>query len=95
MTNDDIKIFGNLMDSKFEKFRDDIKEEISGTEKRLKEEITTTVVASEKRIVKSVVDYLSDQLMPMLDEKADKTDLQRFESLPTIAHELKLQREKN
>lgn len=50
-------------------------EKLAGSEKRLREEIS----GSEKRVIKGFVDFVSDQLMPVIDEKADKTDIDRIE----------------
>lgn len=63
--------------------------EITSTEKRLRAEIGLTekhlrgemgslkaeVVASEKRVISEIVDFVQDQLMPLIDDKADKKDI--------------------
>lgn len=69
--------------------------------------------ASEKRILGEMGRFVSDEILPQIDKKADKTDIDRverkldyfgartmenttrldtIESLPTVAHELKLQK---
>lgn len=100
MTNDDLNKLGTLIDSKLDKLRLELKEEIFG---------------SEKRIVKGIVGFFSDTVIPLIDDKADKEDIERLErkldsnvdkiivlksrvdnieSIPAIAHELKIKRKK-
>lgn len=95
---------------------------ISASEKSLRGEIDSVenslrqeILASEKRVVKGFVDFVSDSLMPLIDDKAGKTDIDRIEhkldnlsartmesshrldvieSIPVIAHELKIRRSK-
>lgn len=95
---------------------------ISASEKSLRGEIVSVenslrqeILASENRVVKGLVDFVSDSLVPLIDEKADKTDIDRIErkldnlsakilenshrldvveSLPVIAHELKIRSSK-
>jgi len=64
MTDEDVNKLSKLMDSKFDRFRIGVMDSIS---------------ASEKRIVKGIVDFVSDHLMPIIDEKTDKTDIDRIE----------------
>lgn len=97
MTDNDTKKISRLMDSKLDKFRDEIKVsisaseegirgEISASEERLRGEISGSerklrkeLSASEKRVIKGLVDFVSDQLIPVIDEKADKSDIDRIE----------------
>jgi len=95
--------FKKLLDESLKPLKKDLKE--------VREEIA----ASEKRIVKDIVDFVSDHLIPIIDEKADKTDMDRverkldlyidktivlksrvddIESLPTVAHELTVRKNK-
>lgn len=52
-------------------------------------DLETTVTSAEQRIVGEIGKFLENHLLPIIDQKADKTDIDRIESLPTIAHELK------
>ncbi|MBI2601309.1 hypothetical protein HYW42_05160 [Candidatus Daviesbacteria bacterium] len=144
MTDDDVNKLSTLMDSKLDKFKGEIKKEISTSRQDLSEEISAVrqdlseeisavrqdlseeisavrqdlseeISASEKRVIKGIVDFVSDHLIPLIDEKADKTDVERIErkldsyidetivlkarvgdieALPTVAHELKVKKNK-
>lgn len=52
-----------------------LREEISASEKRLKEEIAT----SDKRVMADIGSFMEDNLFPMIEEKADKSDIDRLE----------------
>ena len=126
MTDEEIKKLGVFIDSRLGEFRDEIKGSISVSEKNLRDKLGNSISASEKslqqeisasenKIVKDLVNFVSDQLIPIIDEKADKTDIDRLErkldfyidgsldlktrvgdieSLPTVAHELKVKRKR-
>ncbi len=52
-----------------------LKREITTSEQRLKEEIS----ASEKRVMADIGSFMEDNLFPMIEEKADKSDIDRLE----------------
>lgn len=96
-----------------------VKEEITTSESRVLGEVRqivkAEVTASEKRVIGEVGKFVEDNLFPMIEEKADKSDIERLErkvdlftdktgelskrvtnieSIPAIAHELKLKNHK-
>lgn len=52
-----------------------LKKEISASEQRLRGEIS----ASDSHVMTDIGQYMEDNLFPMIDEKADKTDIDRLE----------------
>ena len=52
-----------------------IKNIVQGTEKRLSKEIQD----SEARIIAETGKFIEDSIIPQLEEKADKTDIERLE----------------
>lgn len=52
-----------------------LKEEIAASEKRLLDEIGN----SEKRVLGEMGKFVEDELLPAIEEKADKTDIDRIE----------------
>ena len=64
MTNDEIN-----------QIRQVVKEEVSASEQRLQEEIAT----SDKRVMADIGSFMEDSLFPLIEEKADKTDIDRLE----------------
>lgn len=52
-----------------------LKREITSSEQRLREEIS----ASEKRVMADIGEFMEDNLFPMIEEKADKSDIDRIE----------------
>ena len=64
MTKNDLDQIGSLMDSKFKEFGVAIKEDIT---------------ASAQMVMSEVGKFIEDNLFPMLEEKADKTDIERLE----------------
>lgn len=111
------------MDSRLNKLRDDLGKEIEATRNDLGKEIANgkkafkeEIVASENRVVKGILEFITEHIMPVIDEGADKTDVERverkldsyidktlvlksrveeIESLPTVAHELRIKKDKN
>lgn len=79
MTNDNLsqiqKVFkteiNTALDNKLADIEKRLRAEISST----KEDLKTEIVASEKRVISEIVDFVHDQLMPLIDDKADKTDI--------------------
>lgn len=77
-----------------------IKTSIKASEERLVERLTSEIHASEKRIIRDIGDFLEQSLLPQIDEKANKTDVERVErrvdalatQVGTIAHQLKLKK---
>ena len=93
-----------------------VKEEMASLEEKLNNRMDLVEERLGDRISqlsKDIGDSITDRLMPMIDEKADKTDidrlerkmdnvitrdleqnhrLDRIESLPSVAHELKLKK---
>ncbi len=65
MNNDDLKRIQKV-----------VKGEIAASEQRLRKEIS----ASEKRVIGEIGTFMEDHLFPMIEEKADKTDIDRIES---------------
>lgn len=87
-----------------------IRNEIAESEQRILGTVRSEIVKSEERVLGEIGKFVSDQLLPAIDEKADIDRLERkldyygarvseheyrldtIESLPTVAHELKLKR---
>lgn len=110
MTRDDLQQLGELIDSKLDSklgnLKNELRKEITGSANELRKEISSSadelrkeILASEKRIINGIVTFVSDHLLPVIDEKADKDDVNKIkkrvddiESLPSIAHELKSKR---
>ena len=65
----------SVVDEKLVASEERLRNEIAGSGKILRGEI----VESEKRVVSGIVDFISDHLMPLIDEKADRTDIDRLE----------------
>lgn len=105
MNNDDLKKIGQLLDDR-----------LAATEKRFEARLDERLEETEKNILVEIGRFVSDQLLPQIDEKADKKDIERLEhkldyysarimenghrldiieSLPTVAHELKLRKKKD
>lgn len=87
MTNDDLNQIQNVLrveintalDSKLAGTEKRLRTEIGSTEKRLRGEmgsLKVEIAASEKRVITEIVDFVHDQLMPLIDDKADKTDIE-------------------
>lgn len=88
------KNFGEVMDKKFsgmeQKFdgklqatEQRLNKKIQGTEQRLNKRIKTTEQRLNKKIVQTSTDigeFMEKSLFPMLDEKADKSDIDRIEN---------------
>lgn len=92
MTDKDLNKLGALMDTKLDKLRREITREIVATRDGLRKEI----VDSEDRVIKGILEFISDHVVPIIEDNADKSDVKRIErrldeieSLPTVAHELK------
>ena len=90
MNNDNLKKIGTLIDSKFEGFRGAVTGEITASEERLKKHIKGEITASEERLKKhtaesvkqlstDVGNFIAENLFPMIEEKADKIDIDRLE----------------
>ena len=63
-----------------------LKKEISASEQRLRGEISASeqrlrgeISASANSVMTDIGQYMEDNLFPMIDEKADKTDIDRLE----------------
>lgn len=96
-----------MTDEDLKKFKQMFKEELSLTEQRLEQSFEKRLgerlsIFEEKitgkitQLSHDIGDYIEKTLNPMLDEKANKTDLSRtearvasIESTPTVAHELR------
>lgn len=86
-----------------------VRGEVSSAEQRLEQKIEE----SGKNIIRDLGQFMEEQLFPMIEEKADKSDIERLErkldvfsakvanqdtrikdieSLPAVAHELKLKK---
>ena len=52
-----------------------LQKDLSQTEQKLKEEIS----ASDRRVMGDIGQFMEDNLFPMIDEKADKSDIDRLE----------------
>lgn len=51
------------------------------------EEMREEIVKAEKRIINDVGEFISDSILPQLDDKADKKDVQRLEQkLDSLLH---------
>lgn len=72
MTQDDFKKLKTVVREEVSLI---VKKEISASEKRLKEEIST----SASKVLGDIGQFMEDNLFPMIDEKADKTDIDRLE----------------
>ena len=102
MTDEDLKKVGDLFDEKLE-----------ASEKRVLGVVKEEIAGSEKRILSDIGDFVSENLVPQIEEKADKTDIDRLErkmdrildndietktrldeieTIPVIAHELKIKK---
>lgn len=74
-----------MTDQDLKKIRTIVKEEAGSAEQRLrtelasKEDLETTVTSAEQRIVGEIGKFLEDHLLPIIDQKADKTDIDRIE----------------
>jgi hypothetical protein len=64
MTNNDLKQIGTLIDEK-----------LASSENRMLSEIGN----SEKRLLSEIGKFVDDQLLPAIESKADKTDIDRLE----------------
>lgn len=53
-----------------------IKEEVTTV---VKEEVTKIVAASEEKIITEVANFISEDVLPQIDEKTDKSDIERIE----------------
>ena len=75
-----------------EELRKELSEEISASTNKIGDELKEEISTSEKRIIKGVVTFVSDHLLPIIDQKADKEELDEIRQLPTIALELRAKR---
>lgn len=100
----DIKL-NNLeekMDTKLNQMEEKMDTKLGSLEDKLGNRLTNEIKASEKRIIKGVASFISDHLLPIIDEKADKEEVDKIrrkvndiELLPTVNHELKVRRKNN
>lgn len=98
MNSNDLSQISKLLDEK-----------LTATEKRLKSDIDNT----KSGIISEFVTFMQDHLIPLFDEKADRSNIERverradllsdeigkhnvrlknIESIPTIAHQLKIKK---
>jgi len=56
-----------------------VKEEVSASEKRLEKRLSEEIGKSEKRVLGEIGKFVEDQLLPLIEEKADKSDIDRLE----------------
>ncbi len=75
MTDKDFKKIGSLLDEKLMTSEKRIMGELMTSEKRIMGELMT----SEKRIMGEIADFIDQNLLPQIAEKADKTDIDRLE----------------
>lgn len=52
-----------------------VDERVTASERKLEQKIK----ASEEKIISEVAKFISDDILPQIDEKADKTDIERLE----------------
>lgn len=82
--------FGKEINKEIAATRDGLKEEIATTRGELREEIAATrnglrgeikeeIVASENRVIQGILEFFRDHVMPVIDENAGKTDVERIE----------------
>ncbi|KKQ67145.1 MAG: hypothetical protein US86_C0001G0072 [Candidatus Daviesbacteria bacterium GW2011_GWA2_38_24] len=62
-----------------ERIRGEIKEEIVGSEQRFRTTLKDELILSEKRILNEIGEFVESQLLPIIDDKADKSDIDRIE----------------
>lgn len=68
MNKNDLDQISHLLDVK-----------LAQSEKRLTKKIEEEVKASEKRILGEIGTFVDDVLVPQIDQKADKSDIERLE----------------
>lgn len=68
-----------MIDEALVKIRTAVKDEVLASEQRMRLVIKDEVVTSEKRVLNEIGKFMEDQLIPQLEEKADKADIERLE----------------
>ncbi|MBI2086114.1 hypothetical protein HYT74_02115 [Candidatus Daviesbacteria bacterium] len=78
----EIALTEERLDKKISSTEEKLKIEISSVEERMNKEIDATkeeLLASDKKIMVDIGTFMEDTLFPMIDEKADKSDIDRIE----------------
>ena len=84
MTNNDLNQMRKVIREEVSQVVDEkvsaiLDQQISSSEKRIIGIIDEKISASEKRVIGGIGTFLSEQVLPLIDEKADKTDIERLE----------------
>lgn len=67
--------------------KEEVHFEINISEGKILEAVDEKIRTSEKRIINEVGTFISDAILPQLDDKADKKDVQRLEQkLDSLLH---------
>ena len=84
MNNDDIKKLRSVIR---EEVTTAVKEEVSSAEQRLSHKIDGSISSAEQRLGEKIKqlsldigDFISERVIPLFDEKADKSDIDRLEN---------------
>lgn len=117
MTTDDLKQIRGVIKEELSYVEERLEQKIEGVSERLtfvKKELEQKIEESGKSVMSDIAQFMDDQIAPMIDEKADKTDIERLErkldlnlsknleqdhrlskleSVPLIAHELKIRKQ--
>ena len=86
MNSDDFKKIKTIVKEEVSASEKRLRKDLSKTEQKLKKEISASeqrlrgeISASANSVMTDIGQYMEDNLFPMIDEKADKTDIDRLE----------------
>lgn len=86
LTQQDLQNIKTIIKEELNGSENRLREEVTNSEQRLKKEVESSeqrlsekTEATEKRIISEVGKFIADVILPQIDDKADKKDVERLE----------------